>query len=88
MIRLLILTGLIYVAWRLFKAFLPGSGGTRRPIQRPGDGGVDVMVQDPVCGVYFPKREGVSLNSGSGDIWFCSNKCKNKYLNDNLKRNA
>lgn len=83
--RLLILIGLIYVAWRLFKTFLPGTGSTRRPIQRPGDAGVDVMIQDPVCGVYFPKREGVSLRRGSEDIWFCSNECKNKYLNNNPK---
>lgn len=81
--RLLILIGLIYVAWRLLKSVMLKSGGNRQPIQGRGDPGVDVMVQDPVCGVYIPKREGVALKQGTSEMYFCSNKCKNKYLNDN-----
>ena len=82
--RLLFLIAFIYLAWRLVKSIMPAAGGTRRPIQRQGDAGVDIMVQDPVCGVYFPKREGVVLQRGDTELNFCSNECKTKYLNNNL----
>ena len=82
MLRLLILAGLLYVAWRFVKSALP-RGDSRPPI-RPGDPGkVDTMVQDPVCGIYFPRQEGVALHRDGQEKWFCSNECKNKYLNDN-----
>lgn len=40
----------------------------------------DLMVQDPFCKVYFPKREGVCLEREGSTIFFCSETCKNKYL--------
>ncbi|MFH1981074.1 MAG: hypothetical protein ABIL58_04475 [Pseudomonadota bacterium] len=81
--RWLILIGVLYVAWRLVKSVSPAvGGGGRRTVQRPGDAGIDVMVQDPVCGVYFPKREGVTVQRGGEEIIFCSNECKNKYLSN------
>lgn len=82
--KLLILIGLLYVAWRLVRSVLPTTGAAHRTVQRPGgDAGVDVMVQDPVCGVYFPKREGVVVQRNGEEIYLCSNKCKNEYLNNN-----
>jgi YHS domain-containing protein len=40
----------------------------------------DVMIKDPFCEAYFPKRNGVYLNFGGKDLYFCSNQCKDKYL--------
>jgi YHS domain-containing protein len=82
-IRLLIFIGLLYVVWRLMKRLMPAGGGNRRPIQRQGDAAVDEMVQDPVCGVYFPRSDGVRYREADKEIWFCSNKCKNEYINNN-----
>jgi len=40
----------------------------------------DVMVQDPFCGIYFSKRDGVSLNIAGKEVYFCSTECKEKFL--------
>lgn len=81
--RLIILIGLLYVAWRLVKSVMPPAGGVRRTFHGPDRSSVDEMLQDPLCGVYFPKGEGVSLMHNGKEIWFCSNECKNKYLDAN-----
>ena len=41
---------------------------------------VDVMIKDPFCEAYFPRRNGVHLNFGGKNLYFCSHQCKNKYL--------
>jgi len=40
----------------------------------------DVMIKDPFCEAYFSKRNGIRLNFGGKDLYFCSNQCKDKYL--------
>jgi YHS domain-containing protein len=40
----------------------------------------DVMVQDPVCRVYFPKKDGHHLHTDGKDLYFCSRACRDKYL--------
>jgi YHS domain-containing protein len=39
----------------------------------------DVMVKDPVCQVYFPKREGIRWRHGAKTIYFCSLECLEKF---------
>ena len=41
----------------------------------------DVMIKDPHCQIYFPKREGVHLRKDGKDLYFCSEKCRDEYLN-------
>ena len=40
----------------------------------------DVMIKDPFCETYFAKRNGIPLNFGGKNLYFCSNQCKEKYL--------
>ena len=40
----------------------------------------DVMIQDPICGVYFPKRNGISLQAKGEELFFCSQECKTKFI--------
>jgi uncharacterized protein len=84
--RLLILLLIFYLAYRalkywIFTNVLPGSKTTTEP-ERQID---DIMVKDPVCEVYFPKRSGVSLNIDGHTIYFCSKECKDKYLSNKTK---
>lgn len=39
----------------------------------------DELVQDPVCGVYCPKRDALSLNRQGKTYYFCSDKCRQKF---------
>jgi len=41
-----------------------------------------VMVKDPVCGMYMDSRLAVRLVRRDKDIYFCSEKCKSKYLSE------
>ena len=40
----------------------------------------DQLVQDPVCGVYCPKQEAITLNIKGKKIYFCSTECRDKFL--------
>lgn len=41
---------------------------------------VDELIQDPVCKVYFPKKQGVPLAVNGKSVYFCSTACRNAYL--------
>lgn len=79
--KLLIFIIILYLAYRalkyrIFTSAVPGpktSTGSERQID-------DIMVKDPVCEVYFPKRSGISLTVDGKFLYFCSEDCKNKYL--------
>ena len=79
--RLLIYAVLLYLAWRALKSWMAGSAVGRRSTGDLGSDVVDdIMVQDPVCKVYFPKRDGVHLRSGDRDFYFCSAGCRDRYV--------
>ena len=40
----------------------------------------DVMIKDPFCKAYFPKRNAVHLNINAKDLYFCSKECRDKYI--------
>ena len=40
----------------------------------------DIMLYDPFCKIYFPKRTGVHLREDGKDLYFCSTKCRDNYL--------
>ena len=40
----------------------------------------DVMIKDPYCETYFPKRNAVHLNLNAKDLYFCSKECRDKYV--------
>jgi uncharacterized protein len=84
--KLLIIIIILYLAYRAFKywmltTIIPGpkvSTGSERQID-------DIMVKDPVCEVYFPKKSGVSLSIEGKTLYFCSEECKDKYLSKKAK---
>ena len=78
--RLLILAALIYLLWRALRTWTAKTAlgrGTQRDLR--GDPVDDVMVKDPVCGVYFPKKDGVPLHHGGEERLFCSTECRDRY---------
>jgi YHS domain-containing protein len=40
----------------------------------------DVLVQDPVCETYIAQRSGIPLEEDGKVIYFCSEACRNRYL--------
>jgi uncharacterized protein len=82
MLRFIVILLLIYLFYRVARAILfPGKKTTRFPRQKTsGDQVIDEMVKDPVCGIYVPKREALTASHGGETIYFCSPKCRERYL--------
>jgi uncharacterized protein len=78
--RLLIFLGLIYFGYRALKSWMRQNITTQNTVfDKVGDMD-NVMIKDPFCDVYFPKREGVHLKLSGQDIYFCSTECKDKFI--------
>jgi len=81
MIKILILVGLGYIVYRLLKSWMfQGYSSTGR-VTRQTPGQIDdIMIKDPFCETYFPKRDGVHLKVDGKDLYFCSSDCRDKYV--------
>lgn len=77
MLRLLLL---LIIGVLVYRALKPRSVNNDREKDRSAAMADDVMVQDPVCGIYFPRRDAVTLDSAAGQICFCSSDCRDRYL--------
>ncbi|NQT09767.1 MAG: hypothetical protein HQ573_01165 [Desulfobacteraceae bacterium] len=87
--RFLIILGLIYFAYRTIKSLMLKSGSSKNKVSREPTGEIDdVMVKDPYCEVYFPKRNGVYLKIDEKDLCFCSTTCRDNYIKSHLETNA
>jgi YHS domain-containing protein len=81
MIRFIILAIVAYVFYRALKSWmLPDRGSAKSVKGRNTDRIDDVMIKDPFCEAYFPKRNAVHLNVNGEDLYFCSDECKEKYI--------
>lgn len=78
--RFVLLIIVVYLAYRVVKSWidrtLPASGPANTNLP-PID---DVMVKDPVCGVYFPRREAVELHRDGKTHRFCSPVCRDRFV--------
>ena len=81
MIRIIILLTVTYVLYRALKSWMfPAPRSSENLLNKAGREIDDVMVKDPYCEAYFPKRHAVTLNFDGEELLFCSAKCKDKYL--------
>jgi YHS domain-containing protein len=80
MLRLLIYIVLGIVLYRAARSLF---GQSRHLDRSGGDPSVhvdDVMIQDPVCGAYFPQSKAVVLKTDGEVLRFCSTECRDRYL--------
>ena len=79
--RLLIIFFLIYLLYRKVKNWLLAHMTYDRSEEKepPLTNVDDIMIQDPFCKVYFPKRKGVRLFEGE-QLYFCSISCRDRFL--------
>ena len=81
MIKFLILFGVGYLAYRALKSWMTESSSLQKTFANKSAGEIeDVMIKDPFCEVYFPKRTGVHLKFQGEDLFFCSTECRDKFL--------
>ncbi|NJL58537.1 MAG: hypothetical protein HC887_01685 [Desulfobacteraceae bacterium] len=79
MIKLLFIGVLAYFGYQAIKPWLSKhisiyvSDGSKTEVE-------DMMVKDPQCETFFPKRQGVSAIINGQEVFFCSQECRDKYL--------
>jgi YHS domain-containing protein len=79
MIRFLLYLALILIIYFILKRlFLVPKKKRNLPLH-------DELVEDPVCGVYTPKKHALSLRAKGKRFYFCSEKCK-KIFEENLRK--
>jgi YHS domain-containing protein len=79
MIRFLILLGIGYFGYKLVKNWV--SDNMSKIVTTHSANQIDdIMVKDPYCQVYFPKREGFHLKVDGEDLYFCSEECRDNFL--------
>jgi len=82
-IRILLLA---LVVWVIRYVLMSIQGIGKPDSKKPSTEETSVMVKDPVCGMYMDPRLAVRLDIRDKQLYFCSEKCKSKYLSDSASR--
>lgn len=85
MIRLIIIIAIVYFASRALRSIIFPSSVKKSFRSNATAELDDVMVQDPYCKAYFAKVDGVVLNIDGKDLYFCSEECRDKFI-DSIKK--
>ena len=86
MIRFIILAVVAYVFYRALKSWMFPAPDSSKSVSGKAAGQIDdVMIKDPFCEAYFPKRNAVRLKFDGEDLYFCSTACKDQYVSSRSK---
>jgi YHS domain-containing protein len=81
MFRLLLGLGLGYIGYVIIKKVARSLGlwpQAPRPLEK--DQEPDLLVQDPVCKTFIPRREALRTEKGGATYFFCSEGCLKRFL--------
>lgn len=76
-IRWALLIALIYILYRLLRPAKPRVKPRQGPSHIPKE---DVMVRDPWCKAFIPQSQALEARFGHEVIHFCSEECRDRYL--------
>jgi uncharacterized protein len=87
MIRFVILAVVGYVAYRALKSWMFPNASSSESVAGRNVGEIDdIMIKDPYCEAYFPKKDAVHLKFDGKDMQFCSTECRDKFLADHSEK--
>lgn len=81
MFKFLLYLGLGYIAYLIIKPVARSLGlwpQAPRPVEK--DQEPDLLVQDPVCKTFIPRREALRAEKGGTTYFFCSEGCLKRFL--------
>ena len=82
-IKLIIYFALGYLIYKFAKAVIFSKPPPARKVRQQSAGQIDdIMVKDPHCETYFPKRDSIHLKYKDEDLYFCSTDCRDKYIEE------
>jgi YHS domain-containing protein len=81
MIKILIIVAVGYLLYRSMRSWMfPHGTSLKSGSGKPANEIDDVMIKDPYCQAYFPRRDAVHLSFRGNDLYFCSEGCREKYV--------
>jgi uncharacterized protein len=81
MIKFLILFCVAFLLYRSLRSWIFQDSAKKKTVSGKATGQIDdVMIKDPYCEAYFPKRNAVHVNVKGQDLYFCSKECRDNYL--------
>jgi len=86
--RLLTFAGVIYLTYRLLKFWKLKNTQSKAGFGKTDNVVDDIMIKDPFCETYFPKRNGVHLLVDGKDLYFCSTECRDKFIASQQKEST
>jgi YHS domain-containing protein len=81
MFKILLGLGLGYIGYVIIKQVAASLGlwpQAPRPLDKEGE--PDVLVQDPVCKTFIPRREALRAEKDGASYFFCSEGCLKRFL--------
>jgi uncharacterized protein len=69
---------------KLFRLFQKPASSPRNRVENQVKN-QGIMVKDEVCDVYLPKDEAIKTVFQGKEYYFCSEKCKHKFLESHIK---
>ena len=80
MFRLLLGLGLGYLGYLIIKQVATSLGLWPQAPKPLDNREPDVLVQDPVCKTFIPRREALRAEKGGATYFFCSEGCLKRFL--------
>lgn len=83
LLRILLIAAAVWWLYKLVRKWLDDDGKKKAKVSGQTEspaGEVEVMVQDPFCGTYLPQSEALRSRIAGEDVHFCSEKCRQGYL--------
>ncbi len=72
---------LVWFLYRSVRRLMSGSANAgRRPAPKGPDQVIDIMVQDPQCGIYLPQHEAIKAIVRDEERFFCSEACRDAFI--------
>ncbi len=79
--KLLILLAIVYLGYKALKYWMLQNTAMGKTVSQKATREIDdIMVKDPFCEVHFPKRNGVYLRMEGKDLYFCSMRCRDGFV--------
>jgi YHS domain-containing protein len=90
LMRLVIFGFLIYLVYRLAKWIIlsPAIKGRDVPGHQVPAAPGEELVEDPYCHIYVPMSQANKTTIDGQDVYFCSQKCLEKYISEHSTKKA
>jgi YHS domain-containing protein len=78
-LRIILVSVFFYLLFRFLRLLFIKPPVNKSPTQKNTSGLVSEMVQDPVCKIYIPKNNSLSIQISGATYYFCSRACMDKF---------